>query len=964
MLDTLQPTRPPGASGNQHNDEMEEDLHELSRSPHPYHRQQWELLNPADRIVTRASSIPTHQSDNIRDHLLPTPSFIKEATPITDSGTEADDEVVVKKLPAPRAALHKGVRGRHEALSGSGTPLLTPALGDGDPDAIFPRAKGKIEEEEKRQQARVTRRNRELIRRSTEIVILGVLSWLVLRNPIVRPFFESYKRDLMVVAALLATLWMLYPLRVALWAHNRGVPLQNRIPISVPSSFDPAPTLYPQILPILVAFLTAANLEDAILPNLVLAIASLPRSLVPLSESLNEINSPHWLLTCLPLAFSQRSLPMAAQSQASWFDMSPVSRQDLAALYPLHQALCLVLYSLTTSSLLTAELQLLSISLINLLLLSRSPQAVILQSILWIGGLGVLVSCAAVIQWSINLARVPKWRMRRNAALVRRSIGRQLVHWLVVGLRILPGGAWLTDLAIGFLATSLKASPWRPWEKVKTHDSDDEDSAAHAAFASDEDELHRTQTPHRRSVSSRVGDKFDGEPLKRAQTITEHRFDGHNDPEELNGGAVHSRRRTFSSLELMKSTKSQTVSGRQKRRASSSVRFFYGLTPEEASARKWVYAAWVYASIVAVVLLPVGMYVKQYATDGYYPVGWAVGYVLGDIHWFRMQVVMSPWLDWLLALPALPNGEEDFCHMGWIEHLRHASIGEANTRLCLAAWWLGVIVIGLAVVFRLSPYYEVDTRRKIFHFMMVSMFLPAIFIDPTWCALALAIVLAIFLLLDLLRASQLPPLSKPIRIFLQPYTDGRDHQGPVVISHIFLLIGCAIPLWLSLASLSRTGTGNMRGWETPARELSMVAGVICVGLGDAAASLIGRRYGKHKWVWKGGKSLEGSVAFAAAVVAGLMAASLWLKLGGWPAGTYDVNNTSPPQPHLGAATAVQLRGFNGILLSLKEWQWSSTLLRSGFCASLASLTEAVLTGGNDNVIVPVVLWTCVKSTGL
>src|SRR5438105_12765105 len=31
---------------------------------------------------------------------------------------------------------------------------------------------------------------------------------------------------------------------------------------------------------------------------------------------------------------------------------------------------------------------------------------------------------------------------------------------------------------------------------------------------------------------------------------------------------------------------------------------------------------------------------------------------------------------------------------------------------------------------------------------------------------------------------------------------------------------------------------------------------------------------------------------------------------------------------------------------------------------LAALSEAVLTGGNDNVVVPVVLWTCVKGLGI
>jgi dolichol kinase len=223
---------------------------------------------------------------------------------------------------------------------------------------------------------------------------------------------------------------------------------------------------------------------------------------------------------------------------------------------------------------------------------------------------------------------------------------------------------------------------------------------------------------------------------------------------------------------------------------------------------------------------------------------------------------------------------------------------------------------------------------------MVAMLLPTIYIDPCFVALALALVLAIFLLLDLIRASQLPPLSKPIAKFLTPYVDGRDLRGPVVVSHIFLLIGCAIPLWLSLAGIERTGDEPWQDWNVKTRDVSMLAGVICVGMGDAAASLIGRRYGRRKWPWAGGKSLEGSLAFAVAVTIGLVFGKAWLAIGWGDVRQYQ-------------------KGMG-------QWVRDAliTTAKAALCAAGASLNEAVLTGGNDNVIVPVVLWVLVRGVRL
>lgn len=661
------------------------------------------------------------------------------------------------------------------------------------------------------------------------------------------------------------------------------------------------------MVPILVALLIAENVRAVILPNLVLSLCAVPRSLIPGARYHEPYSTLHWVLSCIPLFLSDQN--------PAHVDTNTVSNEALALLYPLHQQLCIILQYLTTTSLLAAELQLLSVALINILILSYSPQAVILKAMLWGGGLAILIICGPVIRWGITLARVPKWRFMRVPTSSKGAFGFRALRGMMLscqrGRYDVPG----LDL------------DYSTGESCNT--SDDDYELNHDSPASIKN-LRRTGTisgaetlvAPSRTGSLHARSMFPDETMSRTS----------------------SRRHTLPSLGRSGLTpKTHTPSGRRKRSASSTMRYFFSLTQAQAATRKWIYAGYVYLCVLGIVLFGVREYVKRHALSGDEPIGWALGYLFGNLPWFRFQVVKANLERWI-RLP-LRTGEEhaESCHQGWVQHLRHASFGEANTRLIISGYWLGIIITGLAVVFQLSPIYEVDTRRKVFHFMMVAMLLPATYVDPTYAALSLSLILAIFLLLDLLRASQLPPLSKPIAMFLTPYVDGRDLRGPVVISHIFLLIGCAIPLWLSLAALPRSGSGGLlAGWEVPTRDVSMVSGVVCVGLGDSAASLIGRRWGHRKWVWGGGKSLEGSAAFAVAVFAGLMAASAWLRIGGWPSALAGPGGPSP----------------------WSLWSWGPVVRNTGVCASVASLTEAVLTGGNDNVVVPVVLWTCVKSLGL
>ena len=697
-------------------------------------------------------------------------------------------------------------------------------------------------------------------------------------------------------ASVLIGTYILYP--ISLFYRHSILPSHERCShplFRIPAAFDPATLLYPVLIPVFVTCLLIPSNETILLPNLILSISSIPRAILPIHDWSLGQSSFHWALSSLPLALSSGVCHTPQKNDMECVATLPDSfgAEYAVLLYPLHKALLPTLGYLTTTSLLPAELQLLSISMINLLLFSRSPQSVILQALLWIGGLATFVSCGYVLRWGVALARIPTWRFRhprlrsRDAYVLLSAIDdcfhRRLSKWMsaLIESESQDRGQELNNIGIATAASEgltdesrFRTANDAPNDSLPNHNLDTN------GLSRDQTSLQRSQRRHTLPASST-------NPLP--DLIYE-------------DSKQHPRRR----------------SARRKHGQ------FNYLTHAQARVLKWIFAGYIYSVVLIIIAFPVRTYISQQALNGNDPVGWAAGYLLGNVPIFRQSVLHWTLDDWV----ALPEPHNGLGCSTWMSNLSDCVRGSANTRLLICLYCLCVIAIGIATVLRLSESVEVDTRRKVFHGMMVVMFLPSIFIDPPFVALAFVLTLAIFILLDLFRASQLPPLSAPLTMFLAPYVDGRDYRGPVVVSHMFLLIGCAIPLWLSLAGTDMIGEAPWEGWDVASRDLGMISGIVCVGMGDAAASLIGRRYGRRRWCWSGGKSLEGSLAFSMAVVLGLSLGRTWLLLGGW-----DGDSGDP---------------------------WSLTLGKASLAAAGASLTEAVLTGGNDNVVVPVILWLLVR----
>lgn len=726
--------------------------------------------------------------------------------------------------------------------------------------------------------------------------------------------------ELLAYGLVLSGTYLLYPLRIILLDRDgnfQGGPSLARL--RIPAAFDPAPLLYPTIIPVLVALSLAAVNPRLLLPNLILSIAAIPRQVIPFYETFFGYGSIQWFLSTVPVSVLKSWTPILPMnpSGADMFSLDPLSPENLTMLYPLHQALLPSLGYLTTTSLLSAELQLLSVSMINIYLFSTSPQALILKALLWIGGLSIFILCRVVLESGVALARVPRWRFRNPRGRSRRSS----VFF-----------AAIVDYMQRFL--SKRGFISRVQETTESEDS--EDSTA-------------STTPRRRRVreQKRKARRRNGDRARADITMPMSAID-RDTKTELDISELWNNRQRSQTLPTYVGTSTVDLQGEKAKLPKknsrlalnlSDPRFFMGLTEVQAVVVKWLYAFYVYAIVLIIIVIPVRLFVGWEALQSHEPIGWALGYLVGDFPAFRSLVKSFNLGSWIPLPPAL---EPLNSTQNWTDAFR--TLGAANIRLLICFYCVTILGLGLRIVFHLTAFVEVDTRRKVFHGMMVAMFLPSILVDPCFCALALILVLAIFLLLDLCRASQLPPLSRPLTNFLAPYVDGRDHRGPVIVSHIFLLIGCAIPLWLSLAAAPRT-TGNWpwEGWETPTRDLGMISGVVCVGMGDAAASLFGRRYGRRRWCWSGGKSLEGSLAFTLAVILGLAMAKIWLSCCSLIVG--------------GGKEEGDSRGH----------AWWITVIVGGkmtVAAAGASLTEAVLTGGNDNVVVPVILWLLVRGLGI
>lgn len=156
---------------------------------------------------------------------------------------------------------------------------------------------------------------------------------------------------------------------------------------------------------------------------------------------------------------------------------------------------------------------------------------------------------------------------------------------------------------------------------------------------------------------------------------------------------------------------------------------------------------------------------------------------------------------------------------------------------------IAVVLLGLtatSVAWFVARRGSSSTRtRKYFHVLIVLVFVPGLIYQCTLLLVAGGMMLAVFVLLETARLIRLAPVYDVLQQAVLTFIDVQD-SGVLALTPIYLLCGCSLPLWLHPCPCNVSDTA---GDEF----MPLMAGVLSVGIGDAAASVFGSQFGRHKW---------------------------------------------------------------------------------------------------------------------
>ena len=180
-----------------------------------------------------------------------------------------------------------------------------------------------------------------------------------------------------------------------------------------------------------------------------------------------------------------------------------------------------------------------------------------------------------------------------------------------------------------------------------------------------------------------------------------------------------------------------------------------------------------------------------------------------------------------------------------------------NDNYVIICSWLLFLLINIPMVPVIVKYLSLrtNTSRKLFHLIATMIFSPSIIYRHSILYISMAAATCIFVIVEIMKLLNVPG-TMHIKEYFSVYLDKRDDGKPVVLSHLYLLLGCAFPTWIGHAIRCADSSNRIHNeWYSLVAPL----GIITVGIGDAAAAVIGKNVGVLRWV-DSSKTFMGSIA--------------------------------------------------------------------------------------------------------
>lgn len=180
--------------------------------------------------------------------------------------------------------------------------------------------------------------------------------------------------------------------------------------------------------------------------------------------------------------------------------------------------------------------------------------------------------------------------------------------------------------------------------------------------------------------------------------------------------------------------------------------------------------------------------------------------------------------------------------------------------------------------------------RKYFHFVAVVLFLPPTFYAPEMMVLSYAIAAALLILVESIRGAlswegrggsetrgdgsyvkTKEASSLTTNQFFETFFDVKDLcavEGSFVVTHLALILGCAMPLWMHQVMIYGSASTSMTKQDSNNDGIDCLVpflGIIVLGIGDAAGALCGSMFGKRLWPTSK-RTVEGSTAMLSSMI--------------------------------------------------------------------------------------------------